>query len=113
MKDDTGTVQLWTVSPLGGAPAQVTRNPWSIGSAFSWSPDGRFVAHVMDNSVALTEVSSGKTVRLTPRSSNAAAPRPEACVFSPDGKKIAFVRRLPGAGGDSNQICVVSMGATL
>ena len=28
MKDEDGLVQLWTVSPNGGAPAQVTRNPW-------------------------------------------------------------------------------------
>lgn len=110
MKDDAGLVQLWMVSPLGGRPVQVTHNSWSMASAFSWSPDGRFVAHVMDNSVALTEVSSGKTLRLTPRSSDAAAPRPEACVFSPDGTRIAFIRRLPGPGGDSNQICCVSTG---
>ena len=106
MKDDAGVVQLWTVSPNGGEPVQVTCNSHSIASAFTWSMDGRFIAHVMDNSVCLTEVATGRTTRLTPRSDDASAPRPEACVFSPDGKKIAFVRRLAQAGQTSNQICV-------
>lgn len=107
MKDDSGIVQIWTVSPNGGPPRQLTRNPWPVASAFSWSPDGRYLAHVMDNSVCLSDAATGATRRLTPRSADALAPRPEACVFSPDGKKIAFVRRR-GTGPDAaNQICVL------
>ncbi|MCX8108305.1 MAG: hypothetical protein N3G20_05810, partial [Verrucomicrobiae bacterium] len=95
MKDDDGIVQLWTVSPNGGPPRQITRNPHSIASAFSWSPDGRHIAHVMDGSICITEVVSGVTHRLTRPVPDNTAPRPEACVFSPDGKKIAYVRRVP------------------
>ncbi|MGO8697901.1 MAG: DUF3748 domain-containing protein [Limisphaerales bacterium] len=107
MKDDSGVVQLWTVSADGGAPAQLTHNPHDVASAFTWSPDGRGVAHVMDTSVCLTDAATGETTRLTPRCDDASAPRPEACVFSPDGKKIAFVRRIKTGGGLANQICVV------
>jgi hypothetical protein len=103
MKDDAGIAQLWTISPKSDVPAQLTRNPTGIASAFTWSPGGKYIAHVMDNSVCVTETTSGKTHRLTARSED--APRPEACVFSPDGKKIAYVRRIDG----SNQICVVSL----
>src|SRR4030095_871484 len=39
MRDDAGIAQLWTVSPNGGAPNQVTHNPWSVASAFSWNKD--------------------------------------------------------------------------
>ena len=109
MKDDEGIAQLWTVSPNGGRPAQVTRNPSSIASTFTWSPDGRHVAHVMDNSVCITEVASGATHRLTSRTDDAAAPRPEACVFSPDGKKLAYVRRVTELGLTANQIFVLHM----
>ena len=107
MKDEGGVVQLWTISPNGGAPVQLTHNPWPISSAFTWSPDGRYIAHAMDNSVCVTQTSSGTTARLVARSDEAAAPRPEACVFSPDGKKIAFVRRVADAGQSFNQIFVV------
>jgi Tol biopolymer transport system component len=60
----------------------------------------------MDNSVCVTETAAGETIRLTPRGDDATAPRPEACVFSPDGRKIAFVRRKTDGGRASNQICV-------
>jgi Tol biopolymer transport system component len=103
MKDDSGVVQLWHISPKGGVPHQLTRNHFDIASAFTWSPDGKQIAHVMDNSVCVTDAASGKTHRLTPRSDDATAARPEACVFSPDGKKIAYVRRI----GESNQIFVL------
>jgi hypothetical protein len=108
MKDDAGVAQLWTVSPNGGPMRQVTRNRWSIASAFTWSPDGKQIAHVMDNSVCVTEVASGQTHRLTARTEDGNAPRPEACVFSPDGKKVAYVRRVREGGQLANQIFVVS-----
>jgi hypothetical protein len=106
MKDDAGMAQLWTVSPNGGPPTQVTHNPWPVASAFTWSPDGRWIAHVMDNSVCVTDAATGQTLRLTPRSDDAGAPRPEACVFSPDGKQIAYVRRVPSPTMPRNQIFV-------
>jgi hypothetical protein len=109
MQDDTGIVQLWTVSPNGGAPLQLTRNPWPIASAFTWSPDGRRIAHVMDQSVAVTDAQSGATRRLTPRSQDALAPRPEACVFSPDNRKIAYVRRVPTGSAAQNQVFVLTL----
>ena len=109
MKDKDGIVQLWTISPNGGEPLQLTHNSWSIGSTFTWSPDGSYIAHVMDNSVAMTEVATGKTFRLTPRSDDVNAPRPEACVFSPDGKKIAYVRRVPSQEKIYNQVFIVTI----
>ena len=112
MKDDGGIVQLWTVSPTGGTPEQITHNAWSIASTFTWRPDGKFVTHAMDNSVCVTEIASGKTRRLTPRTGDPIAPRPEACVFSPDGSAIAYLRRLAESGQTSNQIFVVGFDET-
>jgi hypothetical protein len=106
MRDDDGVVQLWTVAPAGGPPVQVTRNSIGIASSFTWSPDGKLVAHVMDNSVCLTDMLTGATRRVTPRSDDATAPRPEACVFSPDGRLIAFVRPVPTGDKLYNQLIV-------
>lgn len=109
MKDDAGVVQIWTVSPLGGELRQVTRNAHSVASAFTWSPDGTALAYVMDGSVWVTDAATGETRRLTEPGAAEDAPRPEACVFSPDGGRIAFVRHLAvPEGGRANQICVVS-----
>jgi hypothetical protein len=109
MKDEQGVAQLWTVSPNGGPPRQLTRNPHPVASAFTWSPDGRWIAHVMDNSVCLTDAVTGKPHRLTPRCEDQQAPRPEACVFAPDGRKIAFVRRMSDPAGMFNQVFVVHL----
>lgn len=94
MKDDDGVVQLWTVSPNGGEPHQVTRSEYSVQSAFSWHPQGGRVALICDNSLMLCEVASGHLQRLTQRS--AQPPSGDAVVFSPDGKMIAFMRDVAG-----------------
>ena len=92
MRDDAGAAQLWTVSPLGGEPRQVTQDSRGVSSAFTWSPDGLRIAYAADNSIFTVEAATGISRRLTPRSSDADAPSPLACVFSPDGSKIAFLR---------------------
>ncbi|MEA3341959.1 MAG: biopolymer transporter Tol, partial [Chloroflexota bacterium] len=106
MKDDAGVVQLWTISPNGGEPVQLTRNQHDISSAFTWSPDGRWIAHMMDTSVCTTDTTSGTTFRLTNAADDQYAPRPEACVFSPDGKQIAYVRPVMSSGRPCNQIFI-------
>jgi WD40 repeat protein len=106
MRDDAGIVQLWTVSPNGDEPLQVTANPFDISSAFSWSPDGRRVAHVMDKSVCVTDAETGRTERVTPRAPDSSAPRQEACVFSPDARRIAYVRPVAAGGTAYNQVFV-------
>jgi Tol biopolymer transport system component len=116
MRDDAGVVQLFTVSPNGGRTVQVTHDEWHVASSFSWSPDGRRIAYVADGSVVVVDVASGASMRLTDRTL-AAPPRPEACVFSPDGRRIAFMRSVAGQStpcGDPaatvrNQICVVDV----
>ena len=94
MRDDTGIAQLWTVSPNGGAPHQVTQDAWGVASAFTWNPNGKWITYVADNSVFRVEMATGQTHRLTPRSADDDAPLPLACVFAPDGQKIAYQRRL-------------------
>ena len=106
MRDDGGRVQVWTVSPLGGEPRQVTRDPWSVASAFTWSPCGRRIAYVADGSVMAVDVASGVATRVTERREAPDWPRPEACVYSPDGGRIAFVRQVSSSAGRFNQAFV-------
>ena len=101
MADDAGIIQLWLVSPSTGALRQLTRNKFPIASAFTWHPDGSRIAAIADGSVVTIDAETGKTRRLTKRTSD--APLALACVFSPDGKQIAFLRHLSG----SNQLYTV------
>jgi dipeptidyl aminopeptidase/acylaminoacyl peptidase len=108
MRDDVGVVQIWTISPSGGEPRQLTRNPFDVASAFSWSPNGRSIAYVADNSVLVSDVATGVATRLTNHVDDSTSPRPEACVFSPDGKRIAYVRPVENNGRIFNQIFVAN-----
>ncbi|WP_127959281.1 DUF3748 domain-containing protein [Serratia microhaemolytica] len=103
MRDDQGIVQLWSISPNGGAARQITHSAHDIQSAFSWHPQGDDIALVCDNSVMLCQVASGEMQRVTVRS--AEPPQPEAVVFSPCGNHIAFMRRIAGV----SQIFVASV----
>lgn len=98
-RDDAGVVQLCTVPTAGGPLRQVTRGPAGIESAFTWTPDGRGIACVIDGSVCLVAVADGQVTRLTPPVARDKAPRPEACVVSPCGRLVAFVRPVAGADG--------------
>lgn len=102
MKDQNAVVQLWTVSPNGGEPVQISHCEQGIQSAFSWSPDGKSLALVCDNSVMRLEVESGEMQRLTQRTD--IAPCPDAVVYSPDGSNVAFLRQC----GEFAQIFVTA-----
>jgi Tol biopolymer transport system component len=110
MRDGKGVSQLWTISPTGGEPRQVTTNPFDIASAFSWTPDGTHVVYAMNDSICITEMQSGETERLTKR--NPTSPlRREACVVSPDGRQIAYLRQVTDGGETWNQIFTVTLPA--
>jgi hypothetical protein len=110
MRDDAGAAQIFTVHPAGGEPRQVTRVPEGIASAFSWSPDGQRIACVIDGSVCLVAADSGAVTRLAPPVRDASAPRPEACVIAPDGRRVAYVRTVAGRDGRAwNQIFTVEI----
>jgi hypothetical protein len=108
MKDNAGIVQLWTISPTGGEPVQVTDLPWNITSAFTWSPDGARVAFIADQSVMEVLVNIGRCARLTPRGTEVGAPLPFACAYSPDGHNIAYLRPIVSGAEKWNQIFCVN-----
>lgn len=69
-KDSSDHIQLFGVSPNGGAIRQLTNQPFSVQSPFNFSPDGNFVAYVADNSVFVADLRTGEPQRLTPRSTD-------------------------------------------
>jgi hypothetical protein len=100
VRDVQGVVQFWTVSPAGGKPVQITRGTAGVESAFSWGPDGRSVAMVMGGRISIVDVMDGHRREIGPE--GAFPLRPEACVFSPSGNHVAYMRVVEG----NNQIFV-------
>jgi hypothetical protein len=108
MKDEAGIVQVYTVSPNGGAVRQVTRNSFPVVSTLSWNPQGTAIAYAGDDSVFVTDVASGETSRVAPKD----AQQPVlalAVVFSPDGSRIAYQRAVAAGGEVRNQIFVTEL----
>lgn len=121
MKDDEGVSQIWTVSPATGELKQLTHNKSDVSTAMSFSANGRWIAHGLAGQVCLTEASTGITRPVVGRRSadsfavehEAGNLRKEACVISPDGRKIAFVRSKQDGPGTTNQICVIDLEESL
>lgn len=90
-KDREGVVQLFGVSPNGGQPQQLTRNPFPIQGPFNIHPNGEWVAYPADNSLFITRVATAETYRITPRFDDASKPI-GAPNWSPDGNAIAYNR---------------------
>lgn len=94
MRDDQGIVQLWLISPNGGEPRQLTQTTSGIQSAFNWHPSGKALGFVLENRIALCDAQRGEITFLS--SDHANPPSADAVVFSPDGKKIAWMQDVDG-----------------
>lgn len=108
MKDDDGIVQIYSVSPNGGAIRQITKNAFSVASTLSWSPDGKRIAYAGDNSIYVTDAANGVTTQVAPKD----ASRPVLALtadFSPSGKSIAYLRLIKTGGVETNQIFVTDL----
>lgn len=92
MRDDNGVAQLWLISPNGGEPRQVTFSDTGVASAFNWHPGGEWLGFIHQGSVALCHAITGEITPLTQQHS----PSGDAVVFSPDGKRIAWMAHKDG-----------------
>lgn len=63
-KDDQGIVQIHGVSPKNGGIKQITNNGFSPDTAFGLSSDGKFLAYGAGESLFISRVSDGATVRV-------------------------------------------------
>jgi dipeptidyl aminopeptidase/acylaminoacyl peptidase len=101
-----GFIHLFVVSADGGTPRAITSGEWSVGARFDgqtgavgwdWAPDGKsvVVAAIDDpkpdlvyrtSNILSIDVATGARRRLTSQDGEWNNP-----VFSPDGKKIAYV----------------------
>jgi dipeptidyl aminopeptidase/acylaminoacyl peptidase len=94
MRDDSGVVQLWVISPNGGEPRQVTHGEHDIQSAFNWHPSGKALGFVQQGLVVLCDAQSGVITPLS--SAEGEAPSGDAIVFSPNGKQVAWMQDVDG-----------------
>jgi hypothetical protein len=106
--DDDGFIQIFGVAPTGGPIRQISRLKSSVETPINWSPDGKFIACAAGGKIVCVNVVNGKGDNLTSDSTPGQQPC-NGVVFSPDGKWLAFNRKLPHPDGHSYfQICLVA-----
>ncbi|MGL6074198.1 MAG: DUF3748 domain-containing protein [Fimbriiglobus sp.] len=100
--DETGVVQFWTISPKGRAETQVSCFGRGVQSAFTWHPTRPWASMIADGRVCILDSETRVATWLTPARDGL---RAEACVFSPDGQRIAYIQRQH----DQNRICYIQL----
>jgi len=94
--DKNGINQIFTISPLGGAPVQQTIHASDVQSGARWHPDGKRFFYVWNNSIIMKSVGDENFTVLTKPSTNS----PTNLVVSHDGALVAYNRLVPGAKND-------------
>ena len=92
-KDDKGIIQVFGVSPNGGAIKQISFNDFPVDGPINISPDDQFVAYIADGSIFITDIKTGKSQRLTTKATDANKPE-GAVIWSNSGQMLAFNRKM-------------------
>jgi hypothetical protein len=112
---DDGSIRRSSPCPLHRirprSQSQSTQRRRHFAFSFTWSPDGRHIAHVMDNSVCVTDLQTGVTTRLTARSSDGPRTPSAGLCVPPNGHEIAFLRPVLDGNSWFNQIFIVTRSA--
>lgn len=108
-KDQNGIPQIFTLSPQGGTPVQITEHETAVTNGVRWSEDNKSIAYIWDNSVVLCEISDkpflDRYKRLTKRTDEP----PSNLVWSKDGGTMAFNRIIKNKNEGVKQIFVLKL----
>jgi WD40 repeat protein len=100
MKDDNGIVQVYGIDTNDGTIKQMTTNKVSIETSFDLSPDGKFLAYGINETIWITEVANGSTL-IIPNNSEINSTELSSINWSHDGKNIAYKRKVTESGTTS------------
>ncbi len=93
-KDENNIKQIFTISPNGGNPKQITFHESNVEGSVRWHPTGKSIFYIWNGSICEIEINDrefDKRLRIISKSST---PSPTNLVISHDGKMIAFNRLL-------------------
>ncbi len=94
--DANNLIQLYGVSPNGGAIRQLSFLSSSIQGPFNFSPDGQHAIFIADGSIYACTVNTGKSVRLTEKADGLTG----APTWSPHGNNICYNKYETDSNGN-------------
>jgi hypothetical protein len=106
MKDDSGFVQVYAVSPNGGNTRQITHNGFSLDTSFSISADGKYLAYGYNQDIYLTNIKTGETSKVSPERSYDSTDL-ENINWSNEGYVLAYNRKVVTADGAWYQVFIL------
>jgi Tol biopolymer transport system component len=103
-EDAKGISQIFTISPDGGTAASNHRIYASnITDNLRWHPCGKHITYVYEGSIVLCGVNDAPFEERTQVLTEPSAAVPGNLVWSADGKRLAFNRRVKSEAGKSTQ----------
>ncbi|WP_057935684.1 DUF3748 domain-containing protein [Algoriphagus resistens] len=111
-KDDSGVVQIYSVSPNGGECNPVTANGFSSDTSFSLSSDGKYLAYGAKEALYITRVSDGKTSKILDAPDTAYSSLSNIN-WSNSGHTLAYNRKVDQDGQAFFQIFILNLTAFL
>lgn len=110
-KDAQNIKQIFTISPNGGSPKQITFHETDIEGSIRWHPSGKSIFYIWNGSICKIEVNNlefGKRLNIISKSTK---PSPTNLVVSHDGKILAFNRLLQSSqdGLKTKQIFLIKL----
>lgn len=102
-KDDEGISQIFTLSPKGGQPRQVTESPTDVTGNLRWHPGGQQITYIHEGSILLCSVGEGTFEQRISTLAEAGEFAPGNLVWSPDGTVLAYNRLVKDGSGKGVQ----------
>ena len=92
--DAKGIKQIFTISPKGGNPKQITEHTTNIQGFVRWHPDGKRLFYVQEGRIGQCEIGPGSFTDRMKYLTAFNKKEPTNIVVSHDGKTLAFNRKL-------------------
>lgn len=110
-KDEKNIKQLFTISPNGGIPRQITFHESDVEGSIRCHPSGKSIFYIWNGSICEIEINDLKFDKRLKTISKPSQPSPTNLVISHDGKMIAFNRLLENVANDikSKQIFLIKL----
>jgi hypothetical protein len=107
-KDAKGIQQIFTISPNGGVPTQITFHDKNVEGSLRWHPNGKHVCYIWEGSILLCKTGNEAFEERFRVLTKPTHPSPSNLVWSHNGAMLAFNRIVADEKtGKSKQIFII------